>query len=204
MVALLTEILYLRRLRLWGDLVTKLGSGNVFLSLALRDVVEDKLTKDGSVRRSNFRVWTKSRVYNYCLSCERSTGSNHIIPPELDETNITPLGTAGQVSETATRRLLNNIMIPWQARVFHCERENPSNLNLRLRRSSNIKLPLLGSQGREGYLRDSPTKDYACRFVPADPYLLRRVNTSHGTVPATSTIIEGGPLKFLRKLQVVA
>ena len=57
-------------------------------------------------------VWTKSRVYNYCLSRERRTGSNHIIPPDLDETNITPLGTAGQVAETATWRFLNNIMIP--------------------------------------------------------------------------------------------
>ena len=42
-------------IKIMGDLVTKLGSGDVFLSRALGNIAEDKLMRYGNVWRYNFR-----------------------------------------------------------------------------------------------------------------------------------------------------
>jgi len=44
------EVLYPRGLGLWRDLITKLGSGDLFPSPALGNTVEDKLMRCGNVR----------------------------------------------------------------------------------------------------------------------------------------------------------
>ena len=46
---MLIEILYPGGLGLWRDLVTKLGSGDLFLPPALRNIVEDRLMRCGGV-----------------------------------------------------------------------------------------------------------------------------------------------------------
>lgn len=45
----INRILYPGLLGLWGDLVTKLGCGDVFLSLSLGNIVEGRLIGYGSV-----------------------------------------------------------------------------------------------------------------------------------------------------------
>ena len=49
LLVVLIEMLYPGGLGLWRDLITKLGSGDLFLSPALRNIVEDRLMRCGGV-----------------------------------------------------------------------------------------------------------------------------------------------------------